>query len=105
MTHDRHSLLRGESHAILAPLPVSGNRVFALGDNVAMPPGPLGTWRGLLFQHGRELVWLNLSGNLCVIGQARVLPGTSATEPQSSLCAVKWRADASRRLAPRVLQE
>ncbi len=81
-------ILRGESHALRAPLPVSGNRVFALSDNVAMPSGPLGTWRGLLFQHGRELVWLSLSGNLCVIGH-----------PVSLSC---WNA--SRRLAPRVLQ-
>ena len=62
--------LGSESHALRATLPVSRNSVSALSDDVAVPPRPLGTRRGSLFQYGRELERLTLSGEFYVISHA-----------------------------------
>ena len=62
--------LGSESHTLRATLSVPGNGVPALSDNVAVPPRPLGTRRGSLFQDGRELERLTLSGEFYVISHA-----------------------------------
>ena len=62
--------LGSEPHTFCATLSVSGNGVPALGDNIAVPSRLLGTQRGRLFQYGRELEWLTLSGKLYVVSHA-----------------------------------